>query len=139
MKTTDSPRDISQQLDFLTSASDAKTRNAAALRLAESRDPRVLPILLSLIQEPALRNERGTLVHCLAFYDVRPHFRLLADLVANGNWEVAHEAHSLLSSIEELDGEQVNEAFASIDDLVRQGVPEHWRKDLLEDLLSMFG
>lgn len=130
--------DLSRDLAMLESAADAANRNALALRLAETRHPDVLPVLLRLIEKPDLSNARATLVHCLGFYNLADHFDLLVDLVASGNWEVAHEAHGLLSSIEELNGDQVAKAFNLVDGLVRRGVQDEWRQELLQDLLSMF-
>lgn len=130
--------DLSRDLAILESTSDATNRNAFALRLAETRHPDVLPVVLRLIEKPDLSNARATLVHCLSFYNLADHFDLLVDLVASGNWEVAHEAHGLLSSIEELNGDQVAKAFNLVDGLVRRGVQDEWRQELLQDLRSMF-
>jgi len=127
-----------QDLTLLESIADAAQRNSMALRLAETRHPDVVPVLLRLIERPDLINARATLIHCLGYYNLADHFDLLVDLVANGNWEVAHEAHGLLSSIEELSGDQIGKAFNVIGRLVRGGVAEKWRQDLLQDLLSMF-
>ena len=123
---------------MLESLSDDSSRNALALRLAETRDPRVLSSLLRLIERPNLENSRGTLAHCLNFYEPAAHFDLLAGLVCDGNWEVAHEAYALLEAIKSLGGGQVSTCFARIEALLREGVVDEWRRQLLGDLLAMF-
>ena len=123
---------------MLESLSDDSSRNALALRLAETRDPRVLSSLLRLIGQPNLENSRGTLVHCLSFYEPAGHFELLAGLVCDGNWEVAQESYAILEAIESLSGAQVSAGFARIEALLREGVADEWRRQLLGDLLAMF-
>ncbi|MEW9900781.1 HEAT repeat domain-containing protein [Chitinivorax sp. PXF-14] len=130
--------DTSQDLAVLELTDNAALRNTLAMRLAETKRPDVLTVLLRLISKPELSNARATLVHCLGFYNLADHFDLLVGLVASGNWEVAHEAHGLLSSIEEVNGDDVAKAYDLIKGLLYQGVPDGWRKDLLQDLLSMF-
>ena len=77
-------------------------------------------------------------MHCLQFYEPTAHFDLLIGLVCDGNWEVAHEAYDLLELIESLSGTQVSTAFVRIETLLREGVPDEWRRELLSELLAMF-
>ena|ERR1700754_54582 len=129
---------LRSELVLLESVSDASVRNALALRLAETKRPEVLAVLLKLIDRPDLADARATLVHCLGFYDYSAYFELLVNLVAQGNWEVAHEAHGLLSSIDNLSGDEVSHGFELIERLMREDIPDDWRRELLRDLSSMF-
>ena len=77
-------------------------------------------------------------VSCLNFYEPAAHFELLVGLVCDGNWEVAHEAYALLEAVESLSGAQVLTCFTRIEALLREGVADEWRRQLLDDLLAMF-
>lgn len=128
----------SDRLQDLKSTSDASTRNALALKLAETQQPEVLEILIELINRPDLKNHRGTLVHCLGFYDCKPHFNLLIELVTAGNWEVAHEAFALASAIDTIGAPQAETAYAMLARYSEKNEIEEWRKDLIIELLELF-
>jgi len=130
-----SASDDLRQLETLT---DADQRNALALRLAEAGTPGLEAVLVRLIQRPDLADKRGTLVHALGYLDCSEHIALLADLVAAGNFEVAHEALQALETVDEADEDEVERALAVLKRA--QGVAnlEPWREGLLDELSEMF-
>ncbi|WP_076429689.1 hypothetical protein [Aquipseudomonas alcaligenes] len=117
---------------------DHSKRNALALNLAQSGCKEALPIILDLISNPELENHRGTLVHCLSFFDLAPHFLLLIDLQIKGNWEVAHEASNCLVQISEVSGDEASAARKSLEECLKVESIEDWRKELISELLEMF-
>ena len=128
----------SDGLRELKATSDPSIRNHLALNLAQTREPEVLEILIELIKRPDLKDSRGTLVHCLGFYDCKPHFNLLVELVTTGNWEVAHEAYTLASAINKISGPQAETAYATLTRYSEKHEIEEWRKDLMMKLLRLF-
>lgn len=125
-------------LHALEACADAVARNALALRLAEARTPGLAEVLVRLIQRPDLVRQRGTLVHALAMLDCAPHVGLLVDLAITGGFEVAHEAVGALEGIEQAKGEAVDEAFARLGEARAAAAVEDWRRDLLDDLRTLF-
>jgi hypothetical protein len=133
-----SPDSIDLALARLRAETDSNARNAMALNLAESHDPRVLAVLLELIERPELANQRGTLVYCLHQFDVAGHLVLLTQLVLGGNWEVAHEAFSVIAAIDQVDGAAALASFGMLESAASQAGLDDWRAVLIADLLSMF-
>lgn len=124
-------------LNELETTTSPIVRNDLALRLAQTRDLRVLDALTRLIERPDLQDERGTLVHCLSFFDPTASFKLLIRLVIEGNWEVAHEAAMLLERINVADGREVFRAKKTVD-LALEDQKQAWRRDLLNELAESF-
>lgn len=118
----------------LESLTDNAERNALALKLGEARTPGLAEVLVRLIRRPDLRDHRGTLVHVLGFHDCSAYLPLLAELVVDGNWEVAHEAFEIVDTVDAADEDDVEQALA----LVKTARPsEDWRRELLEDLAEL--
>lgn len=126
------------ELQSLDSASDGATRNALALRLAEAKVAGVDEVLVRLIQRPDLAHNRGTLVHALRHYDCAPHLALLADLVAAGGFEVAHEALEAIETIQHVEGGEARAALEKIESARGRDDLEDWRRPLLDDLFDKF-
>jgi hypothetical protein len=125
-------------LRLLQTARDANERNAAALRLADRKIPQAKALLLDLIKRTDLRDQRGTLVHCLGYFDCSDQFRLMVELVISGNFEVAHEALEILELIEGMDGDEAAAALEAVEEAIEDQAIEGWRGELLSDLLEMF-
>jgi HEAT repeat protein len=85
-----------ENLRRLEATADALERNALALDLSETGDPRVFDVLVRLIKRPDLENRRGTLVYCLENFDCSSVADLLVNLVETGNFEVAAHAEIIL-------------------------------------------
>lgn len=127
-----SPADLAR-LEVLT---DPAERNALAIALGEARTPGLVEVLVRLIQRPDLREHRGTLVHVLGFHDCSAYLPLLAGLVVEGNWEVAHEAFEIVDTVDAADEDDVEQALAA----VKAARPlEDWRRELLEDMAELLG
>ncbi|MGH1560041.1 hypothetical protein ACRAWD_25030 [Caulobacter segnis] len=120
-----------------TTADDAQ-RNSLALSLAEARTPGLDAVLVRLIQRPDLADKRGTLVHALGYLDCSDHVGLLVELVLTAGFEVAHEALQALETVEEADGEDIENAFDRFQAVHAQPDLPAWRRELLEDLAEMF-
>jgi hypothetical protein len=126
----------SADLARLEALTDPNTRNALALELGEARLPGLSEVLVRLIQRPDLRDHRGTLVHVLGFHDCSAYLPLLAGLVVEGNWEVAHEAFEIIDTVDAADEDDVEQALAQ----VKAARPsEDWRRELLDDLAGLLG
>ena len=122
-------------LEVLETLEDPVARNALALKLGEARTPGLAEVLVRLIQRPDLRDQRGTLVHVLGFYDCSARLPLLVDLVVTGGWEVAHEAFEIIDTLDAVDDEDAEQALAQ----AKAAKPsEDWRRELLDDLLALF-
>ncbi|MBO9710347.1 MAG: hypothetical protein J7521_19255 [Caulobacter sp.] len=119
--------------------SDPAARNALALALGEARDPGLPAVLVRLIQRPDLRDQRGTLVHVLGFYDCSEHVALLAELVAEGNFEVAHEAFEIADILDAIDDEDAQAAQAIIAKALTAKPADAWRVEMLRDLSDLLG
>lgn len=128
----------SDDLHTLQTTADDATRNALALRLAEAGAQGLEPVLVALIQRPDLADKRGTLVHALGYLDCSDHLALLVELVASGNFEVAHEALQALETIDEADADDVKAAQDILDRARGVANVEPWREGLLDELAEMF-
>lgn len=122
----------------LAEASDASVRNAIALQVADEKIAGGDEVLSRLIQRPDLVSQRGTLVHALGHYDCSGYVVLLVELVASGNFEVAHEALQALETVEHLEGDDVLRAFERLERVRGHPDLEAWRTNLLDDLTEMF-
>lgn len=125
-------------LRTLETTADAAERNTLALRHAEAKTPGLDTVLVRLIQRPDLADKRGTLVHALGYLDCSDHVGLLVELVLTAEFEVAHEALQALETVEEADGEDIEQAFDRFQAAHAQPDLPAWRKELLEDLSEMF-
>ncbi len=125
-------------LRTLETTTDDAQRNSLALSLAEQKTPGLDAVLVRLIQRPELADKRGTLVHALGYLDCSDHVGLLVGLVLTGGFEVAHEALQALETVEEADGDDIDEAFELLQKVQADPALPSWRKELIEDLGEMF-
>jgi len=88
--------EFAERLQRLKETDDDFERNALAMDLSDTRDPRVFDALVTLIKRSELENRRGTLVYCLENYDCSSIFDLLRGLAENGNFEVSAHAQIIL-------------------------------------------
>ena len=131
-----SPSDL-ERLKILEMLEDPVARNALALSLGDARAPGLPGVLIRLIQRPELRDHRGTLVHVLGFYDCSDHLPLLVGLVADGNWEVAHEAFEIIDTLDAVDDDDAEIALALTKKVLAADPSDDWRGDLLRELLTL--
>jgi HEAT repeat protein len=130
---------VRSQVSALAAVTDEDERNAMALRLAEVNAPGLAEALVRLIRRPDLRNKRSVLVHALGFLDsAKHHAELLVDLVADGDFEVAHEAILALQCIEEINGPAAERLYAKVGRMQNMEFIEDWRRDLISELSAMF-
>jgi len=130
--------DVQSDLLTLEAATDGAARNALALKLAEGQTSGLPEVLIRMIGREDLRDNRGTLVHALSYFDCAGHLPFLVDLMIGGNWEVAHEAFQIVDLIEEVEGDDAEQALAKTTDAIAKVGIEDWRHALLNDLLEMF-
>lgn len=127
-----------EDLRTLETTADDAQRNSLALNLAEQKTPGLDAVLVRLIQRPDLADKRGTLVHALGYLDCSDHVGLLVGLVLTGGFEIAHEALQALETVEEADGEDIEEAFDLFQKVQADPNLLPWRRELIEDLGQMF-
>ena len=130
--------DLGELLERLRGAHDPRERNALAIVATATRSPSVLPVLIELIDRPDLLDQRATLVNCMGEFDCSRHFLWLVNLVAQGNWEVAHEAYDILSCIDVIDSKEVKRGYNVLSKRCAAGDDDGWRIQLMRDLLKMF-
>lgn len=130
--------DLLEQITQLRTEKNASVRNALALNLAGTGDGRVLDALVDLIRLPELANERGTHVNCLGSFKYEKLFELLVELQMFGNWEVAHEAHSLILNIEFVGGEAAEAGYARLVERSKEQGVESWRLEQIAMIIKMF-
>jgi HEAT repeat protein len=128
----------SRLLAVLRATDDGGVRNAVALALGDRGDPRALPAIVELVQDPRTEGNRGTLLHALRGLDCAPIFPLLLDLVLEGSFEVSREALTLLSRVDADFDEEVADGYVEKLKQALAGASEE-RRPLIEELLSMFG
>ena len=126
--------DIHTSLIKLENETDTNIRNALALKLAETQNPKVLETLLRLIKKPELENKRGTLVHCLQYYDCNLFFETLIELIVTGNWEVTHEAAGIIAQARNIEYNHVQRMTICFLECVQNENTEEWRTELMESL-----
>lgn len=127
-----------EHLRTLETTADDAQRNGLALSLAEEKTPGLDAVLVRLIQRPDLVEKRGALVHALGYLDCSNHVGLLVRLVLTGGFEVAHEALQALETVEEADGDDIEEAFDLFQKVQADPTLPPWRRELIEDLAEMF-
>lgn len=125
-------------LRTLETTADAAKRSNLALSLAEAGTPGLDAVLVRMIQRPDLADKRAPLVHALGYLDCSDHVGLLVELVLTAEFETAHEALQALETVEEADGEDIENAFDRFQAVHAQKDLPSWRRDLLEDLSEMF-
>jgi hypothetical protein len=115
----------------------ARARNAVALALSDMKDASTFDLLVTLLNDPRTDGARGTLLYCLTPYDCGPILPMLVSFVVDGNFEVAHEAMSLIRDTETT----LNEAtWQACVERIRLGLrtATEERRPLLDELLHLF-
>ncbi|BAZ17186.1 phycocyanin alpha subunit phycocyanobilin lyase, CpcE subunit [Calothrix sp. NIES-4071] len=122
-------------IKLLQESSDSAIRNAAAVGLREIGDERALYPIVSLINDPKTEGNRGTLIYALEGFECSHLLPFLVELVITGNFEVSHQAFSVIESIDmEIDLET---ADACIQKLKNALLQDDTKADLLEDLIDL--
>jgi hypothetical protein len=135
---TTSEDQFQSQLALLETIDHDTARNRLAMDLAETRRQEVLAPLVRLIGREDLRNRRGTLVYALGNLDCSGHVAFLAELVATGNFEVANEAFHILDEMEAPASDDVDRAVAITRQALATPPADDWRRELLEDLMTVY-
>jgi hypothetical protein len=107
--------------------------------LAETRRQEVLAPLVRLIGREDLRDRRGTLVYALGNLECSGQAALLAELVANGNFEVANGAFHILEEMEAPASDDIDRAVEITAQALATPPAEDWRRELLEELMTFYG
>lgn len=125
-------------LELLRVTPNGDLRNALALALSDLGEPRAFAEIVALLRQDRTLGNRGTLLYALRPFDCSSIVSLLVDMVIEGNYEVAREAMTLLSSVDTDMGDDEWQGY--VDRLrVALASPTEERKPLLLDLLEMLG
>lgn len=126
---------VTDGIALMLSTEDHSVRNAVALDLAETSDPRVKEALISLIQRPMLENYRGTLVYALENFKCSDLAPLLLELVQTANFEVAAHAGIIIENTDNFPHEHLEMLVTGLLDTDSATTVE-WRRDLVSDLVD---
>jgi len=119
-------------IEMLQKTLEPAIRNAVAIGLRELGDERALYPIVSLINDPITESNRGTLIYALEGFNCRQLLPFLVDLVITGNFEVSHQAFSVIESIDaEIDSETLNICVQKLKNAL---LVDEMKADLLEDL-----
>jgi HEAT repeats len=122
-------------IEMLQKTLEPAIRNAAAVGLRELGDERALHPIISLINDPKTESNRGTLIYALEGFNCRHLLPFLVELVITGNFEVSHQAFSVIESIDvEIDSETLNTCVKKIKNALLENDE---KADLLEDLIDL--
>ncbi|MBW4506864.1 MAG: HEAT repeat domain-containing protein [Scytonematopsis contorta HA4267-MV1] len=128
-------RAVAILIEMLQKTNDPAIRNAAAVGLRELGDERALSPIISLINDPRTEGNRGTLIYALEGFDCSQFLPFLIQLVITGNFEVSHQAFSVIESVDvEIDSETLNICIQKIKDALLQ---DNTKADLLEHLIEL--
>ncbi|NJM20119.1 MAG: hypothetical protein HC907_16135 [Richelia sp. SM1_7_0] len=120
---------------MLQKTNEPAIRNAAAVGLRELGDERALYPIVSLINDPKTANNRGTLVYALEGFNCLRLLPFLVELVITGNFEVSHQAFSVIESIDvEIDSETLNICVQKLKNAL---LDDDVKTDLLKDLINL--
>ena len=108
------------------------------LDLAEQRNREIYPLILAALNSAEYAKVRGTLIYALANYPATPLFEKAIGWLIDGNFEMAHEATSILDKIEKIEGARADKAYAALTTALNNPANETWRVELLEEVLGMF-
>lgn len=92
------PEEVLPYLTDLLHSEDHDVRNAAALALRSIGDDSAAESLLSAVFNPANREDRSTLLYALENMEIGPHFREIAELLVDEQWDVRMSAFCILDS-----------------------------------------
>ncbi len=128
-------RSVKILIDLLQKTSDPVIRNAAAIGLRELGDERALSPIVSLINDPKTEGYRGTLIYALEGFDCGRLLAFLVEQVITGNFEVSHQAFSVIESIDvEIDSITLDFCTQRVNDALLQNDE---KSDLLQDLIDL--
>ncbi len=128
-------RSVKILIELLQKTSDPVIRNAAAVGLRELGDERALYPLVSLINDVKTEGCRGTLIYALEGFDCSSLLPFLIEQIITGNFEVSHQAFSVIESINvEIDSETLDIYTQRVKDALLQNDE---KVDLLEDLIDL--
>lgn len=131
------PKIRSRLISFLATTDAPVIRNALALELSDRKELGAFPVLVKLLDDIRTENSRGTLLYALGAYDCSPILEQLVHQVITGNFEVARQAFSLISSTEGNISEATwKNCVTKISTALRHSTPE--QRPILLELLSMF-
>ncbi len=131
--------DFQRRLELLETIDNDSARNRLAMDLAETRRQEVFGPLVRLIRRGDLRDRRGTLVYALGNLDCSGHVAFLAELVADGNFEVANGAFHILDEMEAPASDDIDRAVEITRRALAAPPADDWRRELLEDLMTFYG
>lgn len=110
------------------------------LDLAVQQNPQLYDEILLYLDKQSDTAPISLLVYALTYYPTKPLMSRAINWLINGSFEVAHSAFEILNNIQEIRGEQVDEAFNTLNKAVSLELyhNEQWRYDLIADTLEMF-
>ncbi|KYC38714.1 hypothetical protein WA1_36710 [Scytonema hofmannii PCC 7110] len=128
-------RSVNILIELLQKTNDPVIRNAAAVGLRELGDERALNPIVSLVNDAKTEGYRGTLIYALEGFDCSHLLPFSIEQVITGNFEVSHQAFSLIESIDvEVDSKTLNICTQRVKDALLQNDE---KAGLLEDLIDL--
>jgi HEAT repeat protein len=122
-------------IEILQTTENPLIRNAAAIGLSDLGDERALYPIVQLLKDPKTIGYRGTLIYALEAFNCVPILDDLVDLVIQGDFEVSHQAFSVIEGLEAVAHESLQQAIQTIQNSLE--TVNHDKKELLADLITL--
>ena len=139
---------------MLTDPDHQKYRSAVCGIIRELNDTEALEILWKIINDPASKGKRGSLVYAMEFMNPIEYLGPLVRLVINDNFEVSNNAMATIYNLDgKVDDGLLNQLYKEVKQALTETSPssksppilptippsmQKWRKEALEILLEEF-
>lgn len=125
-------RAVDSLIELLSTTSNSRARNAAAIGLRDLGDNRAVLPLMEQIKLPAAAGYRGTLIYALEALDARPFVTDLAKLMCTGNFEEMSMVLRVIRTFEDpLSTDDCQQALAILRHCLPQYEYSSWQHGLL--------
>lgn len=122
-------------ISYLKSTDNHGLRNKMAVALSDIGSPEAVDPLITVLKEPRIIGNRGTLLYALEQFDCSDQLELLVDFLIEGNFEVSRQALIIIDLItRDIDKNVIQKCITKIE----KEIETHEEKiDFLEESLEI--